>query len=104
MIHEVLVSEVALADLDRIYDSVSEASGPVTARRYVARLYDRCIRIGRVPEQGTRRDDLLPGLRVIGFERRVAILFRVLPTTVVVLRVLYGGRDIRASVKPEQDP
>lgn len=41
-----------------------------------------------------RRDDLFPGLRVVGFERRVTIAFHVGADTVTFLRILYGGRDI----------
>jgi toxin ParE1/3/4 len=45
-------------------------------------------------ERGTRRDDLQPGLRIVGFERRVTIAFHVEPGTVTIDRVLYGGRDV----------
>jgi toxin ParE1/3/4 len=38
-------------------------------------------------------DDLAPGLRVTGFERRVTILFTVTVEEVVILRVFYGGVD-----------
>ena len=45
------------------------------------------------PERGRRRDDIQPGLRVIGFERRVAIAFRILKTRVEIVSIAYGGRD-----------
>ncbi len=45
-------------------------------------------------ERGTRRDDIRPGLRVVGFERRITIAFHVETNTVTIDRVLYGGRDI----------
>jgi toxin ParE1/3/4 len=45
------------------------------------------------PERGTRRDDLAPGVRTIGFERRVTIAFRVLEDAVEILAVAYAGRD-----------
>jgi len=38
----------------------------------------------------------LPGLRVIGFGRRVTIAFGIQPATVTVYRILYGGRDLSA--------
>jgi toxin ParE1/3/4 len=50
--------------------------------------------LGTLPERGTLRDDLRPGLRTIGFEHRVAIAFRVSTDTVAVLRILYGGRKV----------
>jgi len=43
-----------------------------------------------------RRDDLVPGLRVVGFERRVSLAFLVGARTVTFVRALYGGRDLAA--------
>ena len=40
------------------------------------------------------RDRVLPGLRIIGFERSAAIAFRVTGDTVEVLRILRRGQDI----------
>jgi toxin ParE1/3/4 len=48
--------------------------------------------------RGARRDDLKKGLRVLGFERRVAIAFRVTDSQVIVARVLYGGRDLGKAI------
>jgi toxin ParE1/3/4 len=45
------------------------------------------------PKRGARRDDLRPGLRILGFERRAAIALQATAETVVILRILYGGRD-----------
>lgn len=52
----------------------------------------------RLPERGTLRDDLRPSLRVIGFERRAAIAFRVSAETVAILRILYGGRNLEGAL------
>jgi toxin ParE1/3/4 len=46
------------------------------------------------PERGTRRDDLRPGLRIVGYRRRVTIAFHVGDDSVTIDRVLYGGRDL----------
>ena len=43
-------------------------------------------------ERGTRRDDIRPGLRVTGFERRITAAFLIDEPRVVVLRLFYGGR------------
>ena len=48
------------------------------------------------PQRGTCRDDLSPGLRIIGFERRVAIVFKLVDDTILIVRVFYGGRDLAA--------
>ncbi|WP_306121016.1 hypothetical protein [Roseitalea sp. MMSF_3504] len=39
------------------------------------------------------RDDLLPGLRIVGFERRITIAFTIDDDTVTFLRFFYGGQD-----------
>lgn len=53
-----------------------------------------CERYNRFPERGRRRDDVAPGLRTIGFERRVLIAFRVLPDVAEIVAILYGGREL----------
>jgi toxin ParE1/3/4 len=53
-----------------------------------------CMKLADFPERGTRRDDLRPGIRIIGFRRRVDIAFTVLDDSVEIARILYGGRDL----------
>ena len=55
------------------------------------------------PERGTRRDDLRPGLRTTTYRRRVTIAFHVTETTVAIDRVLYGGRDLDAIFREDND-
>lgn len=80
-------------DLDWIYETVAEASSAVTADGYDQRIRAFCERLDYGSERGSRRDDLLPGLRVTGFERRATIAFIVEPEQVVILRVFYGGTN-----------
>lgn len=37
------------------------------------------------PERGARRDDIRPGLRTMGFERRATIVFQVNKAEVVIV-------------------
>jgi toxin ParE1/3/4 len=67
--------------------------------RYLGRIQAYCSGLREFPARGTRRDDVLEGLRIIGFERRVSIAFRIVGTGVVILRVLYGGRQFESSVE-----
>ena len=46
------------------------------------------------------RNDRFPGLRLVGFERRVTVAFHVGPDTVTFLRILYCGRDVDTLLKP----
>lgn len=93
MTHEVVFAPEAQADLFLLYDRIAEDGGEERALAYVERVQAACQRLADFPERGTKRDDIRPGLRVIGFERRAAIAFRVAAGQVTIIRVLYGGRD-----------
>ena len=69
----VVLSPEAQADLLWIYDTIASAAGNATAMRYIERIEVHCRGLAHASERGTRRHDLLPGLRVIGFERRVSV-------------------------------
>jgi len=91
---EVFLSPEAQADLTALYDYIERNSGPARAIGYIARIEAYCMGFDVAGERGTRRDDIRPGLRVVGFERRITIAFHVETNTVTIDRVLYGGRDI----------
>lgn len=84
-------------DLRALYDWIADNSGPETALGYIERLERYCRGMELAAERGQRRDDIRPGMRVVGFERRVAIAFSVSDAQVVILRLLYGGQDWPAS-------
>jgi plasmid stabilization system protein ParE len=56
-----------------------------------------------VPERGTARDDIRPGVRVVSFRGRVAIAFTVAEDTVCVLGFCYGGRDDESLLRAGPD-
>lgn len=94
---EVRYREEAAADLLDIYQWVYEASGdPVTAERFTQRLLAACERIGDVPLGGRPRDDLLPGLRTVPFEKRAVLAYVIVDDAVEITNVFYGGRDYEA--------
>jgi toxin ParE1/3/4 len=92
--HTVVFTPEAKDDLLDLYDYIADHSSPKRALRYILRIEKTCQSLTTLPERGTRRDDLRPGLRVMGFERRVLIAFRVSADSVAILRILYGGRSI----------
>jgi plasmid stabilization system protein ParE len=61
---------------------------------YVGRVVDFCNGLSIFPLRGTQRDDLLPGLRVTGFERRVTIAFVVTTDAVLIEGIFYGQNDL----------
>jgi toxin ParE1/3/4 len=97
--HRVVFSPEARDDLLRLYLFIAERSGEARALGYVERVEVWCRGLAMFPERGRRRDDLLPGLRVAGFERRVAIAFHIAPGLVTLDRILYGGRDLDALIE-----
>jgi len=87
----------ALADLEDIFRGVLRVSGsPEVARRYVERIRARCRLIPILPHAGRPRDDLALGLRIVAFERRAVIVYRVTGEAVEITNVFHGGRDYAA--------
>ena len=71
----VVFAPAALGDLRSIGAYVSVMAGPERAFAYVNRIEAYCRGFAIHPHRGTRRDDVRPGLRAVGFERRVTIAF-----------------------------
>ncbi len=90
---KVIQSETANRDIVTIYFRIAEMAGHSIAERYVNRIETYLSNFNLASERGTRRDELMPGLRIIGFERRVTIAFTVDENQVTILRVFYGGKD-----------
>ncbi len=55
----------------------------------------------QLPNRGAPRDNLLPGLRTLSFERRALVVYRVENDTVSILRVFYRGRDYERELSGE---
>ena len=97
--HVVLLPE-AQADLLWIYDTVAHASSNLTAIRYIERIERFCLGLDYASERGTRRDDVRPGLRIVGFERRLTVAFAIDGDQVAILRVFYGGANWEDELVP----
>lgn len=83
----------ARSDLLRLGDWIVERAGVDVALNYIERLEAYCASFETAGERGQRRDDIRAGLRIVGFERRVAIAFTVSATEVTILRLYYGGQN-----------
>jgi toxin ParE1/3/4 len=83
----------AEADLFELYEHIAESAGRTVAGHYIDRLEAACQALAHYPNRGRKRDDLRRGLRILGFERRVAIAFVVDEREVVIARIFYGGRE-----------
>jgi toxin ParE1/3/4 len=90
---EVVFRPQAEADLVGLYAYIAERAGYRIAGGYIDRIEEACMALATFPKRGKRRDDILPGLRTIGFERRVTIAFRVLKTQLEIVTIAYAGRN-----------
>jgi toxin ParE1/3/4 len=96
--HSIVYSERAEAQLGDLYAYIADQSGERRAVAFVGTLTAYCAGFATFPERGTRRPDIRPGLRIIGFRGRVTVAFEVLDGSVVILGIFYGGQDF------ENDP
>jgi toxin ParE1/3/4 len=85
------------AHLKRLEKYLSRRFYPANAERFVRRLVLACEDLGAAPYRGAKHDDLGPGMRSLGFERRATIYFVVQEQRVVIVGVYYGGRSFGSS-------
>lgn len=68
----------AEGDLFGLYDYIARKADNAVAGAFIDRIEAACVGLEILPKHGVRRDDIRPGLRIMGFERRAAIVFEVL--------------------------
>lgn len=90
----VVFSPEAIQDFNDLYSYIVSDAGAPRARSYVGNIYDYCLSFETFPERGTRRDDLAPGLRTVGYHRRATIAFRIDGAEVTILRMFHHGRNV----------
>jgi plasmid stabilization system protein ParE len=73
MTSRVIYSERALAQLNTLHQYIAADSGANRADAFVGSIMDYCESFEIFPQRGMRRDDIRPGLRIVGFRRRVSI-------------------------------
>ena len=95
----VLFTPVAERQLDCLHQYIAERASERTADGYVGRIVAFCQSLNAFPLRGSARDDLLPGLRTIGFERRATIAFTVTDAAVLIEGVYYGGQDFETNFR-----
>lgn len=95
----VRIRAAARDDLREIYEwIVARAGRPQHAGRLIDRILDCCGGLAEFPMKGRARDDLLPGLRLLPFEKTVTIAYRIDGNHVDVTNIYYRGRDFEADL------
>jgi toxin ParE1/3/4 len=95
----VIFTPLAERHINSLHEYIAEHASDERADGYVGRIVDFCNGLSIFPLRGTQRDDLLSGLRVTGFERRVTIAFIVTADAVLIEGIFYGGRDFEAEFR-----
>ncbi|WP_421359167.1 type II toxin-antitoxin system RelE/ParE family toxin [Agrobacterium rosae] len=93
--YDVRLSPEAEADLVDIYQYVRVAfQSPAVARQYLDRVTSHLFSFDVFPERGSLRNDIRPGLRMVGFERTISVAFMIEDESVIILRVGQNGQQL----------
>lgn len=71
--YRVELGRYALQHLDELWDYVADANSPSVADNVIGQIIDFCNEMAEYPTRGRARDDIHPGLRILGYKRRAAI-------------------------------
>lgn len=99
---EIIFTARAKKHLQGLKSFIARKSYPSRAEAYVGRILDYCEGLSTFPERGSKRDDILLGLRVVGFERNANIAFVVKEDKVIIEGVFYGGRSVEKTLKKKR--
>lgn len=96
-LYKIKYTPEAKIDLNEIRNYIALHTSKRTAARYIRRLRSFCRELAVAPHRGEGRNHLRPGLRSIGFEDRISILFAVFDEDrlVEIEGFDYGGRQNR---------
>ncbi|SDR18886.1 toxin ParE1/3/4 [Rhizobiales bacterium GAS191] len=88
--------------IDSLHAYITEKASEGRADAYIARIVTFCSGLGTFPLRGQQRNDLLSGLRITGFERRVTIAFIATSEAVLIEGIFYGGQDFEGVFQDEK--
>lgn len=98
MAYRIVFAPEARGHLVALYRYIAERGSAAVAKSTDA-IVDYSERLADFPRRGTKRDDIRPGLRTVGFRRRITIAFVVGTATVTILGVFYGGQDYETAFR-----
>lgn len=70
MNHRVVFSPEALEQLAELYRYIAEEASPGIAAQYTDAIVSYCESLSILPQRGTQRDDVRPGLRITNYKKR----------------------------------
>ena len=102
MEYRIVFHPKAEAELERLYDDITERASPAVAWNFVVGIRDHCLGLSTFPQRGTERVEIMPGLRIIGYRRSVSFAFAVDGERVLILGIFYAGRNITPELLEER--
>lgn len=87
-----------------VVDFIADAGSPDYAAGFTESIVAFCEGLADFPHRGLAREDLRPGLRTIGYRKRVVIAYAVLDETVAIIGIFYGGRDHERILRSTEQP
>lgn len=95
MIYKITRHDDVRFDLAAILDLVGNYAGYDIGKRKVAEVEATFLRLSQFPHLGSKRDDVVPGLRVIQSAEKAMVCFGVKDDarTVRIICVTYAGQD-----------
>ncbi len=92
---QVIFTPLAARQLESLHEYIATHASESRADGYVGRIVALRKGLTTFPLRGTQRDDVLPGLRVTGFERRVTIAFAATEAAILIEGISTAGRISR---------
>ncbi len=103
MKYRVLFHPHAEQELIEVHDYINEVASSERALAFLSGIRDFCLGFSTFPKRGTVRDDIMKGVRIVGYRRSVSIVFSVTSDAVLILGIFYGGRNITPDLLEGRD-
>lgn len=103
MDYKVVFHPRAEQELVELYDYIHTNANFERAQAFLSGIRDYCLGFATFPKRGSIRDDIMEGVRIVGYRRSISIAFVVTLDRVLILGVFYGGRDITADLLQNRD-
>lgn len=99
---EIVFGPEAERDLDGIDDHLAAYSS-TAAERLTEEIEARCMRLAEFPQAGRARPEIGVEVRSFAVSGKATVLYQHDALTLTVLRVYYGGREIRLAAAEDTD-
>ena len=101
MSYRVIFGPRAAGDLEEVLVYLAPRMGVEPAREYLRKIEDHCLGFRDFPKRGKLRDDIRPGLRLVGYKGRATIAFSVEQDLVMIIRIFHRGRNVEFDDEPD---